>query len=90
MNKITEMPTIIGKLKGFTKHWNPFKSEVFALVEVDSEVINIPIDYRQQKFIQMEHPVNSLVPLTFNENRWQIASTTVVETWQFKDPSSVF
>lgn len=84
------MPMIIGKLKGFSKHWNPFRNEVFALVEVDSEVMNIPVDYRQLKFIQKEHPLNSLVPLTFNEDRWKIGSSTVVETWQFKDTNSVF
>ena len=90
MSKNNTMQPIIGKLKGFSKHWNPFKNEVFALVEVDSEVLNVPVDYRQTKFIQMEHPVNSLVPLVFCEDRWQISSTTVVETWEFKDPNSVY
>jgi hypothetical protein len=69
---------LIGKLKGFTKRWNPFENEIFALVEVDDrQVINVPIDYRQQKYIQSEHPVNSMVPVIFREGRWQISSKTI-------------
>jgi hypothetical protein len=77
MNKIINDQTIIGKLVGFTKRWNPFTTEVFAMVEVEEETINVPIDYRQQKFIQMEHPINSLVPLIYNEGKWQITSRTL-------------
>ncbi len=69
---------LIGKLRGFTRRWNPFDNEIFALVEVDDrQVINVPIDYRQQKYIQNEHPVNSMVPLVFREGRWQITSRTL-------------
>ncbi len=71
---------IIGKLVGYTKRWNPFNSQVFAVVKIDEQdVINVPIDYRQQKFIQMEHPVNSLVSIFFCEGKWQITSKTVTE-----------
>lgn len=84
-------PTILGILVGFTKRWNPFTNEVFALVEVDAKVINVPIDYRQQIFIQNEHPLNSLVPLIFNEGKWQISSqTAAVEQKTFSDSYTVF
>jgi hypothetical protein len=70
----TKGATIIGKLTGFSKRWNPFSTEGFAMVEVDSKVINVPIDYRQIRLIQKEHPVDSMVPLAFNEGRWEIVS----------------
>ncbi len=83
--------TIIGKLMGFTKRWNPFSTEVFALVEVDTGVINVPIDYRQKRIIQMEHPIDSLVPLAFNEGRWEILSQTESSEYRlFVDSSNVF
>ena len=90
MSEFMEPITAMGRLMGFTKHWNPFKNEIFALVELESEVIKLPIDYRQLKYVQKEHPVNSLVPLTYSEDRWQISSDTVTETWEFKDPNSVY
>jgi hypothetical protein len=84
-------PTIIGKLIGFTNRWNPFTTQVFAVVEVDAKMINVPIDYRQQKFIQKEHPINSLVPLIFNEGKWQITSRTLlVDHKIFSDGRTVY
>jgi hypothetical protein len=83
--------TIIGKLMGFTKRWNPFSTEVFALVEVDARVINVPIDYRQKSIIQKEHPIDSLVPLTFNAGKWEITSKmSASEHRLFSDSSTVF
>jgi hypothetical protein len=83
--------TIIGKLMGFTKRWNPLSTEVFALVEVDARVINVPIDYRQKSIIQKEHPVDSLVPLIFNDGKWEITSQLAAsEQRLFKDSSTVF
>jgi hypothetical protein len=82
---------LIGKLIGFTKHWNPFNSEVFARVEIDYTVVNVPVDYRQLKFIQKEHPLNSLVPVVFNEGKWQITSRTLASEQKFYgDSSTVF
>lgn len=84
--------TIIGKLMGFTKRWNPFSTEVFAQVEVDTKVINIPIDYRQKMFIQKEHPIHSLVPLIYNDDgELEILSDESTGEFKlFKDSSSVF
>jgi cAMP phosphodiesterase len=83
--------TIIGKLTGFTKRWNPFSTEVFALVEVDTKVINVPIDYRQKRIVQMEHPIDSLVPLAFNEGKWEILSQMeTAEHKVFIDSTTVF
>ncbi len=83
--------TIIGKLMGYTKRWNPFSTEVFAMIEVDAKVINVPIDYRQKNLIQKEHPVDSLVRLVFNEGQWEITSMmTAGEHRLFNDSSTVF
>lgn len=80
MKKNLVMRPILGTLKGFTKNWNPFNREVFARVQLDEEaVIDIPIDYRQQKFVMMEHPVDSPVAIIFAEGRWQITSETIME-----------
>jgi hypothetical protein len=70
-------PVVAGRLIGFTRRWNPFSTEVFARVEVGSKVMSVPIDYRQQKFIQKEYPINSPVSLIYREGRWQIASRTL-------------
>ncbi len=83
--------TIIGKLMGFTKRWNPFSTEVFALVKVNTRVINVPIDYRQQNIIQREHPISSFVPLAFNEGKWEIISRiSASDSKLFNDSSTVF
>ncbi len=83
--------TITGKLTGFTKRWNPFSTEVFALVEVDARVINVPIDYRQKTIIQKEHPIDSLVPLAFNDGRWEIISGIATSEYKLLiDSSTVF
>lgn len=70
--------TIIGKLVGFSKRWNPFSTEVRVQVRVDSKVINIPIDYRQQQYIQKEHPVGSNIMLSFSNGNWHIYSKPVI------------
>jgi hypothetical protein len=83
--------TIIGKLMGFTNRWNPFSTEVFAQVKVDTKVINVPIDYRQKNIIQKEHPIDSLVPLIYKEGKWEISSgMSASEHKLFNDSSTVF
>lgn len=81
---------LLGKLKGFTKNWNPFNKQVFALVQLDEEaVINVPIDYRQQKFVIKEHPIDSLVSIIFCEGKWQITSETIMEKY-FTESNTVY
>jgi hypothetical protein len=82
---------IMGRLVGFTRRWNPFSTEVFVLVEVDSKVINVPIDYRQQKYIQKEHPIDSRIPLTFYDGRWHVNSRLITADFKmFSDNHTVF
>ena len=75
MSEIMSGGHIIGKLIGFTNRWNPLKTGIFAKVEVNKKVISIPIDFRQKKFIEMEHPVNSHIPLVYAEGGWRIVSS---------------
>ncbi len=90
MNKNLVMRPILGTLKGFSKHWNPFNKQIFAHVQLDEEdYINIPIDYRQQQFIMKEHPVDSPVAIIFSEGRWQITSETIMEKL-FPESNTVF
>jgi hypothetical protein len=84
-------PTILGILVGFTKRWNPLSTEIFARVEVDDQVISVPIDYRQKNIIQREHPIYSIVPLIFKEGKWEITSNmSASEQKVFSDISTVF
>lgn len=90
MKKNLVMRPILGTLKGFTKHWNPFNKQVIAQVQLDEEdFINIPIDYRQQQFIMKEHPVDSPVSIIFYEGRWQITSETILDQF-FTDTNTVY
>ena len=82
---------IIGKLVGFTNRWNPLKTDIFAQVKIDKDVINVPIDFRQRKYIEMEHPLNSYVALMFREGKWQIVShITKTDNKFMADPLSLF
>lgn len=82
---------IIGKLVGFTSRWNPLNTDIFVQVKVDKEMINIPIDFRQRKFIEMEHPLNSYVLLMFREGNWQIVSNMAkVDNKFLADPLTLF
>ena len=84
-------PIILGILVGFTKRWNPLSTEIFARVEVDDQVINVPIDYRQKNIIQREHPIYSIVPLIFNEGKWEITSDMLAtEQKVLSDITTVF
>jgi len=90
MQRNLVMRPIMGTLKGFTKNWNPFNRKVFALVQLGEEdIINVPIDYRQQTLIMREHPVNSPVSIIFSEGRWQITSETITDKF-FTDANTVF
>ncbi len=83
-------PVVAGRLIGFTRRWNPLSTEIFAKVEVGSTVISVPIDYRQQKFIQKEHPINSPVSLVYKDGRWQIASRMVAVEQNIMGDNTVF
>ncbi|HEY3422752.1 MAG TPA: hypothetical protein VGK13_06295 [Methanocellaceae archaeon] len=45
-----------------------------VLINVSGKIIKIPIDYRQQKFIQNEYAVGSKVEVERYEGNWRIKS----------------
>lgn len=63
-----------GILVGYTSRWNPFTTKVNVLIKVGEKTIKIPIDYRQQKFIQTEYAIGSKVEIERHEGIWQIKS----------------
>lgn len=63
-----------GVLVGFTSRWNPFTTKVNVLVKVGNKTMKIPIDYRQQKFIQKEYDIGSKVEVEQYEGSWHIKS----------------
>jgi len=63
-----------GVLVGFTGRWNPFTTKVNILVKIGKKTLKIPIDYRQQKFIQKEYAIGSQVELERYEGSWHIKS----------------
>ena len=63
-----------GVLVGYTSRWNPFTIKVNVLINVGDRTIKIPIDYRQQKFIQAEYEVGSKVEIERHGGTWKIKS----------------
>jgi hypothetical protein len=84
-------PKMWGIVIGYTKRWNPFASQIFAQIKVENQIMNISIDWRQKNIIQKHYPLNSTVPLIFNEGKWEITSDmSVSENKLFSDISTVF
>jgi hypothetical protein len=91
MSKKWPAEPIIGKLVGFTKRWNPFNNDIYVLVEVNNNIMNIPIDFRQKKFILMEHSIDSRIPLVYSDGKWHIHSRQIsTEFKMFNDNQTVF
>ncbi len=64
----------VGEVVGYSNRLNIFSARVNILVKVDNEVIKVPIDYRQKKFIQIESPEGSKVAIGFFDGEWHIGS----------------
>ncbi len=63
-----------GVLVGFTTRWNPFTTKVNVLIKTGDKTLKVPIDYRQQKFIEKEYTVGSRVEVERYEGHWRIKS----------------
>jgi hypothetical protein len=64
----------VGEIVGYSSRLNFFSARINVLVKVDGEVIKVPIDYRQKKFIQCESPEGSKVAIGFFDGEWHIGS----------------
>ena len=63
-----------GILVGFSTRWNPFTTKVNILIKTANKTLKVPIDYRQQKFIEKEYAVGSKVEVERYEGHWHIKS----------------
>ncbi|HTY89826.1 MAG TPA: hypothetical protein VMC84_01485 [Methanocella sp.] len=64
---------IHGRVAGYATGWISISSLAHIVVKVGHDTIRIPIDQRQIKFIQKEHPVGDIVELEYNGG-WHILS----------------
>jgi hypothetical protein len=67
----------VGEVIGYSSRPNFLSARINVLVKVDGEIVKIPIDYRQKKFIQSESPEGSKVAIGFFDGEWHIGSKPV-------------
>jgi hypothetical protein len=77
MSDIPSIGAAIGKVTGYSSSWNPLSHESYVVIKVSDENIVVPIDMRQQKFIQKEYPLGSRVAVGFYGGAWHIGSKPV-------------
>ncbi|HEY3422192.1 MAG TPA: hypothetical protein VGK13_03460 [Methanocellaceae archaeon] len=75
----------VGEIVGYSSRLNFFSATINVLVKVDGEVIKVPIDYRQKKFIQCESPEGSKVAIGFFEGQWHIGSKPAASERYLRD-----
>jgi hypothetical protein len=79
MNEIPVDSAAIGKVIGYSKSRNPLSYESYVIIKVNDNKIVVPIDPRQQKFVQKEYPAGSRVAVGFYGGKWHIGSKPVDE-----------
>jgi len=79
MNETPVDGAAIGEIIGYSKSWNPLSRESYVVIKVNDQKIVIPIDRRQEKFIQKEYPSGSKVAVGFYGGAWHIGSKPIVE-----------
>ena len=66
-----------GEVAGYTRGWIPM-SPAHLVVKAGREMIKIPVDQRQVRFIQKEYPVGDSIELEY-DGCWHIVSHEVHE-----------
>jgi hypothetical protein len=79
MSEIPSGGAAIGKVIGYRTSWNPLSHESYVVIKVNDSKISVPIDTRQQMFVQKEYPVGSRVAVGFYGGAWHIGSKPVEE-----------
>lgn len=79
MNEMSVDGAAIGKVIGYSKSWNPLSHESYVVIKVNNKKIVVPIDMRQQKFVQKEYSSGSHVAMGFYGGKWHIGSKLVKE-----------
>ncbi len=75
----------IGKVIGYSKSWNPLSHDSYVIIKVNNDKITVPIDTRQQKFVQKEYPPGSQIAVGFYGGAWHIGSKPVGENSYISD-----
>ncbi len=65
-----------GVLKGFKMNWNPLITQAYMQVKVNGEIMDVPIDRRQIRFIEKEYRVGDSVNLYY-DGAWHIRSRAI-------------
>ncbi len=65
-----------GEIARYPKRLLPISRSTHIVVRIGREIVDVPVDYRQIKFIEKEHPVGSIVELEY-DGGWHIRSHTV-------------
>jgi hypothetical protein len=79
MSEIPSGGAAIGKVIGYRTSWNPLSHESYVVVKVNGSKVFVPIDVRQQMFVQKEYPIGSRVAVGFYGGAWHIGSKPVGE-----------
>ncbi len=70
----TDERTIAGKVIGYKKGLSLVLAKSLVLVKVENGIVSIPVDYRQEKFIEKEYPPGTTVPIGVRDGKWHIRS----------------
>ncbi len=62
-----------GEIASYPKRLLPLSRSTHIVVRIGREMVDVPVDNRQIKFIEKEHPVGSIVELEY-DSCWRIRS----------------
>lgn len=65
----------VGEIIGYGRVYNPFSKKARVIVKANDRVIRVPVDYRQQRYIQNEHRIGDRVAVGFYGGEWHIGSS---------------
>jgi hypothetical protein len=65
-----------GVLKGFKMNWNPLITQAYMQVKVGGEIMDVPIDRRQIRFVEKEYRIGDAVNLYY-DGAWHIRSRAI-------------
>lgn len=65
-----------GVLKGFKMNWNPLITQAYMQVKVSGEIMDVPIDRRQIRFVEKEYHIGDAVNLYY-DGAWHIRSRAI-------------
>lgn len=65
---------LTGKVIGYKSSLNILSSNAYVIVNADNDRIAVTVDSRQRKYIEMEYPPGSRIPIGFYEGKWNIGS----------------